>query len=172
MQDFLELSIDVEQNTSLSACLRGFSSTETLQGANKYACEQCSSQQECQKRCAARHYHPTFSYVVIASPISFHQHISIRIRIGIRKRMRMRMRMDMRTYECTFSWTRANRVHRVRSKSNPILYCTDVYASLLCNVIQYCLICCAVPVYCTVMLNGITRRAACVARERAMDHMH
>ncbi|CAL2036873.1 unnamed protein product [Caenorhabditis brenneri] len=49
-EKFLDLSIDVEQNTSISHCLRVFSETETLCGDQKYFCETCSSKQEAQKR--------------------------------------------------------------------------------------------------------------------------
>lgn len=49
-EDFLDLSIDVEQNTSITHCLRVFSQTETLCGDQKYFCETCSSKQEAQKR--------------------------------------------------------------------------------------------------------------------------
>ncbi|KAK2164277.1 hypothetical protein NP493_1423g01026 [Ridgeia piscesae] len=49
-EDFLDLSVDVEQNTSISHCLRGFSSTETLSSEYKYYCEVCCSKQEAQKR--------------------------------------------------------------------------------------------------------------------------
>ena len=47
---FLDLSIDIEQNTSLSACLRNFSSTELLSSDSKFHCEKCCSKQEAQKR--------------------------------------------------------------------------------------------------------------------------
>uniref|UniRef100_A0A8C1Y668 Ubiquitin specific peptidase 12b n=1 Tax=Cyprinus carpio TaxID=7962 RepID=A0A8C1Y668_CYPCA len=49
-EDFLDLSVDVEQNTSITHCLRGFSNTETLCSEYKYYCEQCRSKQEAQKR--------------------------------------------------------------------------------------------------------------------------
>ncbi|XP_031554546.1 ubiquitin carboxyl-terminal hydrolase 46-like [Actinia tenebrosa] len=49
-ESFLDLSVDVEQNTSISHCLRGFSSTETLSCEHKYFCETCCSKQEAQKR--------------------------------------------------------------------------------------------------------------------------
>ncbi|XP_074650618.1 ubiquitin carboxyl-terminal hydrolase 12-like [Tubulanus polymorphus] len=49
-EDFLDLSVDVEQNTSITHCLRGFSSTETLCAEYKYYCEVCCSKQEAQKR--------------------------------------------------------------------------------------------------------------------------
>lgn len=49
-EDFLDLSVDVEQNTSITHCLRGFSSTETLCAEHKYYCEVCCSKQEAQKR--------------------------------------------------------------------------------------------------------------------------
>ncbi|GAB6029965.1 Ubiquitin carboxyl-terminal hydrolase 46 [Chamberlinius hualienensis] len=49
-EDFLDLSVDVDQNTSISHCLRGFSNTETLCSEHKYYCENCCSKQEAQKR--------------------------------------------------------------------------------------------------------------------------
>lgn len=49
-EDFLDLSVDVEQNTSITHCLRGFSDTETLCSEHKYYCEVCCSKQEAQKR--------------------------------------------------------------------------------------------------------------------------
>ena len=50
-EDFLDLSLDVEQNTSLTNCLLGFSNTETLCSECKYYCEVCCSKQEAQRRC-------------------------------------------------------------------------------------------------------------------------
>lgn len=49
-EDFIDLSVDVEQNTSLTHCLRVFSKTETLGSEHKYYCEKCCSKQEAQKR--------------------------------------------------------------------------------------------------------------------------
>ena len=49
-ETFLELSLDVVQNTSLSHCLQRFSEPETLRGNNKFFCECCCSLQEAQKR--------------------------------------------------------------------------------------------------------------------------
>jgi len=49
-ETFLDLSVDVENNTSITHCLRGFSSTETLRSEHKYYCEECCSKQEAQKR--------------------------------------------------------------------------------------------------------------------------
>ncbi|PIK52303.1 putative ubiquitin carboxyl-terminal hydrolase 12 [Apostichopus japonicus] len=49
-EDFLDLSVDVEQNTSITHCLREFSNTETLSQECKYYCENCCSKQEAQKR--------------------------------------------------------------------------------------------------------------------------
>lgn len=47
---FLDLSVDVEQNTSITQCLTEFSSPETLCGEYKYYCEECWSKQEAQKQ--------------------------------------------------------------------------------------------------------------------------
>lgn len=48
-EDFLDLSVDVEQNASITHCLRVFSNTETLCGEQKYYCETCCSHQEAHK---------------------------------------------------------------------------------------------------------------------------
>eukprot|EP00094_Tigriopus_californicus_P002027 TCALIF_01953-PA protein Name:"Similar to USP46 Ubiquitin carboxyl-terminal hydrolase 46 (Pongo abelii)" AED:0.17 eAED:0.17 QI:0/0.8/0.63/0.90/1/1/11/530/644 len=48
-EDFFDLSIDIEQNTSLTSCLRNFSRTETLCSDNKFKCDTCSAYQEAQK---------------------------------------------------------------------------------------------------------------------------
>ncbi|CAI8046772.1 Ubiquitin carboxyl-terminal hydrolase 46 [Geodia barretti] len=49
-EDFLDLSVDIEQNTSLTHCLKTFSSHERLCSESKYYCEQCCSKQEATKR--------------------------------------------------------------------------------------------------------------------------
>lgn len=49
-ESFLDLSIDIEQNTSLTACLRQFSASEMLCQKNKFSCDQCCSLQEAEKR--------------------------------------------------------------------------------------------------------------------------
>ncbi|KAL3315818.1 Ubiquitin carboxyl-terminal hydrolase 46 [Cichlidogyrus casuarinus] len=49
-EDFIDLSVDVEQDTSISHCLQCFSNTETIQSDNKYYCEVCCCKQEAQKR--------------------------------------------------------------------------------------------------------------------------
>jgi len=49
-ENFLDLSVDVEQNTSISHCLQEFSNMEMLCGECKYYCENCCSKQEAEKR--------------------------------------------------------------------------------------------------------------------------
>jgi len=49
-ESFLDLSLDILENASLTACLRNFSSVETLSGDDKFYCEGCCSLQEAQKR--------------------------------------------------------------------------------------------------------------------------
>lgn len=48
-EDFFDLQVDIKQNTSITQCLRGFSSTETLCSDNKFKCDNCASYQEAQK---------------------------------------------------------------------------------------------------------------------------
>ncbi|EGD82442.1 ubiquitin carboxyl-terminal hydrolase 12 [Salpingoeca rosetta] len=47
---FLDLSLDIDRDCSISSCLRSFSNTETLSADSKYFCETCCSKQEAQKR--------------------------------------------------------------------------------------------------------------------------
>ncbi|KAI9203322.1 uncharacterized protein BJ171DRAFT_149908 [Polychytrium aggregatum] len=47
---FLDLSVDIEQHSSVSSCLRNFSSSETLCHKNKFFCDTCGSLQEAEKR--------------------------------------------------------------------------------------------------------------------------
>lgn len=49
-EPFLDLSIDIERNSSISHCLKKLSKIELLSQSNKFLCEQCCSLQEAQKR--------------------------------------------------------------------------------------------------------------------------
>ncbi|XP_074302447.1 ubiquitin carboxyl-terminal hydrolase 3-like [Silene latifolia] len=49
-ETFFDLSLDIEQNSSITSCLKNFSSTETLNAEDKFFCDKCSSLQEAQKR--------------------------------------------------------------------------------------------------------------------------
>ncbi|CAL5434366.1 unnamed protein product [Camellia sinensis] len=49
-ETFLDLSLDIEQNSSVTSCLKNFSSTETLNAEDKFFCDKCCSLQEAQKR--------------------------------------------------------------------------------------------------------------------------
>lgn len=50
-ESFLDLSIDIEQNSSVTACLRQFSASEMLCQKNKFFCDGCCDLQEAEKRC-------------------------------------------------------------------------------------------------------------------------
>lgn len=49
-ESFLDLSIDIEQHSSLTACLRQFSDSEMLCSTNKFYCETCCGLVEAQRR--------------------------------------------------------------------------------------------------------------------------
>ncbi|KIY50480.1 cysteine proteinase, partial [Fistulina hepatica ATCC 64428] len=49
-ESFLDLSIDIEQNSSVTACLRQFSASEMLCQKNKFFCDSCGDLQEAEKR--------------------------------------------------------------------------------------------------------------------------
>lgn len=60
-EDFLDLSLDIEQNSSVSACLRSFSTVESLRDGDKYYCDTCCSLQEAQKRMRIRRLPPVLA---------------------------------------------------------------------------------------------------------------
>ncbi|CAO2039345.1 unnamed protein product [Urochloa humidicola] len=49
-ETFFDLSVDIEQNSSLTSCLKNFFSTETLNADDKFFCDKCCSLQEAEKR--------------------------------------------------------------------------------------------------------------------------
>ncbi|KAL8286516.1 hypothetical protein RQP46_004533 [Phenoliferia psychrophenolica] len=49
-ESFLDLSIDIEPNSSVTSCLRQFSASEMLCQRNKFFCDKCSGLQEAEKR--------------------------------------------------------------------------------------------------------------------------
>mmetsp|Transcript_30142 Transcript_30142/g.76177 ORF Transcript_30142/g.76177 Transcript_30142/m.76177 type:complete len:704 (+) Transcript_30142:104-2215(+) len=49
-ETFFDLSVDIEQHTSIAACLRAFESTERLRASNKFFCDTCGCLQEAEKR--------------------------------------------------------------------------------------------------------------------------
>ncbi|CAG0914873.1 unnamed protein product [Notodromas monacha] len=49
-EDFFDLQVDVDQNTSITHCLRKYSHTEMLCSEDKFKCDNCASYQEAQKR--------------------------------------------------------------------------------------------------------------------------
>jgi ubiquitin carboxyl-terminal hydrolase 9/13 len=49
-EQFLDLSIDLERNTSITACLQQFSASEMLCERNKFHCDHCGGLQEAEKR--------------------------------------------------------------------------------------------------------------------------
>lgn len=53
-EPFWDLSLELQQNFSLCACLRTFSKVETLTGADKFLCDCCGCKQEAQKRVLIR----------------------------------------------------------------------------------------------------------------------
>jgi ubiquitin carboxyl-terminal hydrolase 12/46 len=40
-ETFFDLSVDIEQNSSLTSCLKNFFSTETLNADDKFFCDKC-----------------------------------------------------------------------------------------------------------------------------------
>lgn len=53
-EKFLDLSLDIENNTSISQCMRQFSASEVLNGRNKFYCDICQGLQEAHKRMKVR----------------------------------------------------------------------------------------------------------------------
>ena len=53
-EPFLDLSVDLEQHTSVTSCLRRFSEEEMLCERNKFHCDNCGGLQEAEKRMKIR----------------------------------------------------------------------------------------------------------------------
>ncbi|KAK4533704.1 hypothetical protein CCYA_CCYA18G4586 [Cyanidiococcus yangmingshanensis] len=53
-EHFLDLSLDIEQHSSISACLRNFSAHEMLRSGDKFYCNVCRTLQEAEKRMLIR----------------------------------------------------------------------------------------------------------------------
>lgn len=49
-EDFFDLQVDIDENTSITHCLKCYSNTETLCSDNKFKCDKCNSYQEAQVR--------------------------------------------------------------------------------------------------------------------------
>ncbi|PVV03650.1 hypothetical protein BB560_001852 [Smittium megazygosporum] len=49
-ESFMDLSVDIENNTSVTNCLRQFASGEILSRENKFYCEKCGALQEAERR--------------------------------------------------------------------------------------------------------------------------
>ena len=48
-ETFLDLSLEIEENSSITSCLRNFSGIETLNKQDKFYCDKCASLQEAHK---------------------------------------------------------------------------------------------------------------------------
>ena len=48
-EPFYDLSLEIEQNCSVTACLKRFSGIETLDGTDKFSCDECGCKQEAHK---------------------------------------------------------------------------------------------------------------------------
>ena len=48
-EPFLDLSLEIEENSSITSCLRNFSGIETLNKQDKFYCDKCASLQEAHK---------------------------------------------------------------------------------------------------------------------------
>ena len=60
-ESYLDLSLDVERNSSLSSCLRNFSRQELLAGSEKFHCDTCCGLQEAQRRMLIKHAPPVLA---------------------------------------------------------------------------------------------------------------
>ncbi|AFR95438.1 ubiquitin carboxyl-terminal hydrolase 9/13 [Cryptococcus neoformans C23] len=48
-EEFIDLSVDIEQHCSITSCLRQFSSDEMMSGREKFSCESCSGHQQAKR---------------------------------------------------------------------------------------------------------------------------
>lgn len=49
-ESFLDLSVDISQHSSVTSCLKSFSSSELMCHRDKFFCDACASLQEAEKR--------------------------------------------------------------------------------------------------------------------------
>jgi ubiquitin carboxyl-terminal hydrolase 12/46 len=49
-ESFLDLSLEIEPDSSVEACLRNFAASEPMRGGDKFFCDECCSLQEARKR--------------------------------------------------------------------------------------------------------------------------
>jgi ubiquitin C-terminal hydrolase len=49
-EPFLDLSVDLEENTSINYCIKKLEHSEQLKGQNKFQCDSCKLLQEAEKR--------------------------------------------------------------------------------------------------------------------------
>ncbi|OZJ05076.1 hypothetical protein BZG36_02084 [Bifiguratus adelaidae] len=49
-ESFLDLSVDIDQNSSITSCLKQFSASETMCQKDKYYCDKCCGLQEAERR--------------------------------------------------------------------------------------------------------------------------
>ena len=64
-ESFFDLSVDVEHNTSISSCLKNFSSSERLCQKNKFYCDTCCGLQEAEKRYVLTYMIKSYSIIYI-----------------------------------------------------------------------------------------------------------
>jgi ubiquitin C-terminal hydrolase len=67
-ETFLDLSLDIEQNSSITSCLRNFSSTETLNAEDKFFCDKCC---RCECFFGSYKFQLNFEYCSFASVADF-----------------------------------------------------------------------------------------------------
>ena len=53
-EPFLDLGIDLEQNTSISYCIKNFSNAEVLKDDDKFHCDKCKGLHDAEKKYSFR----------------------------------------------------------------------------------------------------------------------
>lgn len=81
-EEFLDLSVNVSPDTSLSSCLRQFSESEMLRGRNKFFCDRCSSLQEAEKRMKIKS--PPSILALHLKRFKWDEHVQAYVKLGYR----------------------------------------------------------------------------------------
>eukprot|EP01147_Barroeca_monosierra_P006307 gene6307-7470_t len=90
-ESFLDLSLDIDRDCSISSCLRNFSKSETLRADSKYFCETCCSKQEAQKRMRIKQFPMVLAIHLKRFKFMDHmkQHVKLDYRVVFPKDLRL-----------------------------------------------------------------------------------
>jgi len=98
-EDFLDLSLEVEPNTSVSGCVRKFCKVETLANSDKFFCDTCNGLQEAQKRIQVNQL--PYCLALHLKRFKFNEEMGRFMKISARVVFPLQLRVPIRSGEAT-----------------------------------------------------------------------